>query len=111
MLRVLRSGHILEVITDSAALAMNNAAASSSDPAPYLKISLHYRSVLSLTPMAITTKRVIRETRAAGYTLAFTTNHGLAARKADPLAIPRVNIHENNAGSESRFMCACAGLF
>jgi peptidoglycan/xylan/chitin deacetylase (PgdA/CDA1 family) len=56
-------------------------------------------------------ERVICETKAAGYTLAFTTNHDLAGRNVDPFAVPRVNIHENNAGSEARFMCACVGLF
>lgn len=49
---------------------------------------------------------VQRETRQAGYALAFTTIPGQVDITSDPLAIRRININDNVAGSEARLLMA-----
>ena len=56
-------------------------------------------------------QRVLVETKAAGYTMAFTTHRGLVGQECGPLAIPRMNIHDNNSRNEALFMCTCVNLF
>ncbi|MBM0106216.1 polysaccharide deacetylase family protein [Steroidobacter sp. S1-65] len=43
--------------------------------------------------------------RQAGYSLAFTTDSGYARPGADPLLIPRVNIHEGGTATSAEFLC------
>ena len=54
---------------------------------------------------------VVREARDAGYEVAFTTEPGFFDRNADPLRVPRMNIHDINSSTKSRFLCATLGLF
>lgn len=54
---------------------------------------------------------VVREARDAGYEVAFTTIPGLFDQNADPLRVPRINIHDNNSSTKSRFLCAAICLF
>ena len=56
-------------------------------------------------------ERVMRETEKAGYSIAFSTRGGFLQSSCNPLAIPRNNIHNENARIEAQFMCACARLF
>ena len=56
-------------------------------------------------------EQVMRETRDAGYALAFATTSGLYNRHADPLSIPRMNVHENNSRDKALFLCATINLF
>ena len=56
-------------------------------------------------------KRVMREAAKSGYAMAFSTRGGFVQSSCNPLAIPRNNIHNDNARLEAQFMCACARLF
>ena len=47
----------------------------------------------------------IASVRDAGYSLAFTTDSGYAQPGADPLRIPRVNIHEGGTATSAEFLC------
>ena len=53
---------------------------------------------------------VLRSTREAGYTLGFSTEHGVFEIGNDPLAIPRFNLHDRNGGTRARFMCTIGGI-
>lgn len=55
--------------------------------------------------------RVMKETQAAGYTVAFSTRSGLCDRTSDPLSIPRINIHSNNSQNTALFLCRSLNLF
>lgn len=55
-------------------------------------------------------ERVLDAARDAGYVLGFTTGGGLFDSDSDALAIPRNNIHEENARSEAMFVCASINL-
>jgi peptidoglycan/xylan/chitin deacetylase (PgdA/CDA1 family) len=54
---------------------------------------------------------VLHATKAAGYTLGFSTRHGLFSIDDDPLTVPRFNVHGHNGYSPARFMCTIGGLF
>jgi peptidoglycan/xylan/chitin deacetylase (PgdA/CDA1 family) len=56
-------------------------------------------------------ERVMKEAKKAGYSMAFSTRGGFVQQSCNSLAIPRNNIHNDNAGTEAQFMCACARLF
>ena len=55
-------------------------------------------------------ERVIGEAKKTGYSMAFSTCCGFVQSSCNPLAIPRINIHNDNARIEAQFMCACARL-
>lgn len=56
-------------------------------------------------------QRVMKLARDAGYTIGFGTQNGLCGGDADPLSIPRMNVHGNNSRTESLFMSTCINLF
>lgn len=49
--------------------------------------------------------------RACGFTLAFTTVPGRVGAESDPLALPRINMHEDGTASTPRLLARLAGLF
>lgn len=56
-------------------------------------------------------ERVMKEAKKAGYSMAFSTRGGFVQPSCNSLAVPRNNIHNNNARTEAQFMCTCARLF
>jgi len=55
--------------------------------------------------------RVLSQAHAAGYSIGFSTRSGLFDPAFDnPLAIPRLNMHDRNSGQKALFLCTCADL-
>lgn len=53
---------------------------------------------------------VIENARLAGYKIAFTTLPGVCGAESDPMALPRINIHDNNSTTAARFMTTITGM-
>jgi peptidoglycan/xylan/chitin deacetylase (PgdA/CDA1 family) len=54
---------------------------------------------------------VVKHSKAAGYTIAFSTIRGFCESDADEFALPRVNIHDQNTATHALFKCTLLGLF
>lgn len=57
------------------------------------------------------TAAIAKDVRAAGFCVAFTTDTGLVASGDDPLAIKRVNVHEDATFAPPLFLARILGLF
>lgn len=56
------------------------------------------------------TPDVVRQVRAAGYSLAFTTMPGSIGHRDDPFTLRRINIHEDMTASPAMFLARVVGL-
>lgn len=70
------------------------------------------RPILSVAyPNGDFNESVVALSRAAGFKLGFTTDKGSVGSEADPLKLPRINIHESATRTMPEFLCALLLVF
>jgi peptidoglycan/xylan/chitin deacetylase (PgdA/CDA1 family) len=70
----------------------------------------HGRHDLLVYPSGAYDSRIERIASEAGYRAAFTTEPGLWEKGSDPMALPRVGVHEDVSGSRSEFLFRVPGF-